>query len=292
MVLHQGDFDYENNPDAWDQQINKVLGPSFPYFASIGNHDLEQWPGYQQKLLERLDRVEGATCSGDLGVNSGCSYKGLFIVFSGVGTLGAGHLDFIRDQLASDDSIWRICSWHKNQRLMQTGLKGDAVGWGPYEECRRGGAIIATGHQHSYSRTHLMDNFETQSIASNSNTLKVEKGKSFAFVSGLGGRSIRDQVESLAANPWWAATHNFTDGAKFGALFCTFNDEGVGTRAHCYFKDLDGVVPDDFFIELKVNSPIPVPGVSVIGLGTLVVLLTALIIWDLERRRQRISAGS
>ena len=49
------------------------------------------------------------------------------------------------------------------------------VGWGPYEECREGGAIVATGHEHSYSRTHLMDNFETQIIASTSNTLQIEK---------------------------------------------------------------------------------------------------------------------
>ena len=25
MVLHQGDFEYTNNPNAWDQQINVVL---------------------------------------------------------------------------------------------------------------------------------------------------------------------------------------------------------------------------------------------------------------------------
>ena len=153
MVLHQGDFDYLDDPDAWDQQINDTLGPDFPYFASIGNHDVAAWPGYQQKLQERLDRVDGASCEGDLGVNSACTYQGLFFILSGAGTLGSDHGSFIKDTLASDDSIWRICSWHKNQRLMQVGGKLDEVGWKPYEECRKGRAIIATGHEHSYERT-------------------------------------------------------------------------------------------------------------------------------------------
>ena len=255
MVLHQGDLHYTNDTDAWDEQINAILGPDFPYFASVGNHDCSgslgcdgpgRWPGYQAKLQERLARIDGAKCTGDLGVKSACSYKGLFFILSGAGTMDTGHENYIRDQLANDDSIWRICSWHKNQTLMQTGFKGDEVGWGPYEECRKGGAMIATGHEHSYARTHLMDNFETQSIVSESNTLKLEKGKSFVLVSGLGGRSIRGRYRRFAENPWWAALYNYTDGANFGALFCTFNELGVENRAHCYFKDIDGVIADEF----------------------------------------------
>src|SRR5688572_10538513 len=34
MVLHQGDFDYEDDPERWDQMINDLLGSNFPYFAS------------------------------------------------------------------------------------------------------------------------------------------------------------------------------------------------------------------------------------------------------------------
>lgn len=40
MVIHSGDFDYKNNPDKWDQQINDVLGPNFPYLGLIGNHEV------------------------------------------------------------------------------------------------------------------------------------------------------------------------------------------------------------------------------------------------------------
>ena len=37
-VFHQEDFDYSDNPQAWEDQINQILGPNFPYFASVGNH--------------------------------------------------------------------------------------------------------------------------------------------------------------------------------------------------------------------------------------------------------------
>src|SRR3990172_65044 len=38
-VMHLGDFDYHDDPAAWDAQIDTILGPDFPYFASAGNHD-------------------------------------------------------------------------------------------------------------------------------------------------------------------------------------------------------------------------------------------------------------
>ena len=54
MVLHQGDFDYKDDPGKWDRQFSDVLGSDFPYFASIGHHDVNAWSGYQKKLSERL----------------------------------------------------------------------------------------------------------------------------------------------------------------------------------------------------------------------------------------------
>ncbi len=260
MVLHSGDFDYYDDPDRWDQQINETLGDDFPYFASIGNHDVPAWEGYQRKLQERLARNSGARCTGDLGVNSFCTFKGLFFVLSGVGTIDSGRVSFIREALGSEEakeSLWRICSWHKNQRLMQVGGKKDSVGWEPYEECRKGGAIIATGHEHSYSRTHLMDSFRTQSIASKSAVLNVDNGRSFAFVSGLAGRSIRGQDDQLAAKPWWAAVHTSAQGANHGALFCVLNHEGVENRGYCYFKDLNEVIPDAFGVIVGPAADIP-----------------------------------
>ena len=290
MVLHQGDLGYGAGPDAWEQQLDDILGPDFPYFASIGNHELDvagQWSSYQQKLQARVDRIAGATCTGDLGVNSACTFQGLFFVLSGVGTLGTGHVDFITDALASDSSVWRFCSWHKNQRLMQIASKTNEVGWAAYEACRLGGAIIATGHDHSYARTHLMASLETQTIASTSNTLQVEDGKTFAFVSGLGGISHSIQDSARAASPWWAAVYGSPQGANYGALFCAFNESGVINQAHCYFKDIDGVIADEFDIVaagVPVPIPTPVPGVSQWGLVVIALALAGLMHFALRQR--------
>lgn len=250
MVLHQGDFDYQDDPEKWDEQINDILGDDFPYFASIGNHEVEKWEDYQEKLQTRLDRINGESCIGDLGVKSACTYQGLFFVLSGVGTIGSDHVKFLSDQFECNKHVWRICSWHKNQRLMQVGNKKDEVGWEPYEECRKGGALIATAHNHGYSRTFSIENFENQSIVSTSDTLSIEKGKTFAFVSGLAGASIHPQIDQLAANDWWAAVY---DG-NFGALFCTFNEKDIENKAHCYFKDIDANTIDEFSIVNKLGG--------------------------------------
>jgi len=131
---------------------------------------------------------------------------------------------------------------------MQLGDKDNSVGWQAYEACRKGGAIVATAHEHSYSRTHLMDDFKTQSVVSRSNILVIEKGKSFAFVSGLGGKSVRDQERD---GYWWAARYTEDQGANYGALFCTFTAD----RATCHFRDISGRVPDRFEIINAVTRP-------------------------------------
>jgi hypothetical protein len=88
-----------------------------------------------------------------------------------------------------------------------------------------------------------MDDFKTQSVASTSNTLVIDEGQSFVFVSGLGGQSIRDQERD---GPWWARVYTKDQDANFGALFCEFFADGEPERARCYFKDIDGNVPDRF----------------------------------------------
>jgi hypothetical protein len=251
LVLHLGDLDYQDDPIAWDAMITAVLGAEFPVFVAVGNHDDQRWygpEGYQERLEERLSRTPDATCTGDLGVQSACTFRGLFFILSGTGTIPqvpnhSAHVDYLRGQLAGNAAIWSICAWHKNQTAMQVGRKEDEVGWQPYEVCREGGAIVATAHEHSYSRTHLMDDFAAQSVASTLNTLVIDEGQSFVFVSGLGGHSIRDQERD---GPWWASIYTKDQGANFGALFCEFFADGAPDRASCYFKDIDGNVPDRF----------------------------------------------
>ncbi|MCH7559933.1 MAG: S8 family serine peptidase [Thaumarchaeota archaeon] len=265
MVLHQGDFDYADNPTAWDNQINAFL-PGVPYFASVGNHDVSQWSDYQQKLQNRLASISGAVCTGDLGVKSSCHYQGLFFILSGVGTMGSGHTSYIQNELASDDSIWSICSWHKNQRAMQVGGKSDQVGWTAYEACKDGGAIIATAHEHSYERTKTLTSIQNQivdSAWSNPSEVRVAPGSTFAFVSGLGGQNIRDQERCFptsypyGCNGEWANIYTSDQGAQPGALFCEFNVNGQADKATCYFKNISGQTIDTFNITSFMGSGNP-----------------------------------
>jgi hypothetical protein len=260
LVLHQGDLDYRNEPIRWDHLITDALGADFPYFVSVGNRDTQAWygpNGYQELLQARLNRVAEAKCSGDLGVQSACTFRGLFFVLSGIGTISSkaddkDHVAYIREQLAQTDAKWRICSWHINQESVQVVRKVEAFGWEPYEACREAGAIIATGHKHVYSRSYLMDNFETQSVASTSETLTIEEGRTFAFVSGLGGHSISDMDQN---GSWFAKVYSSKQGADFGALFCTFFINGDPNRASCYFRDINGNVPDRFELISNVTNP-------------------------------------
>ena len=264
MLLVQGDLGYGNEADpqtafAWEDQINDVLGPDYPLFASIGNHDRDNWPTYQQLLIDRLNRVPGATCKDDYGENSACKYQGLFFILSASGDRNSELINaaYIRDQLAQDDSIWSICSWHQNQRAMQVGGKGSSVGWAPYEECRKGGAIIATAHEHSYERTKTLSNTQSQTIDPlwpNPDQLRVGNGSTFVFVSGLGGKSIRDQERCLPTTPpygcngEWASIYTSDQGAVEGALFIDFNVDGDPKKARGYFKNTKGEVIDSFTV--------------------------------------------
>ena len=254
MVLHDGDFDYADNPDAWAKQTDDILGKNFPYLAVIGNHDIKEWNKYQPKIAERLSNVPGMVCKGDIGVEGGCLFHGVNFAFSSPGitlpNTNYDHAKILAIRLAQSPTPWNVCAWHKDQRAMQLGDKEDEVGWAVYDTCRRGGAIIATGHEHSYERTYLMDNFETPSVVSTSSTLTLEKGKSFAFVSGLGGESIRPQKRD---GSWWAAAYTATQRAKPGALFCTFGVTGTdgktdSKKADCYFKDIGGKIVDTFSV--------------------------------------------
>ena len=257
MVIHAGDADYSSDPDNWENNITSVLGADFPYFWAIGNHDTSARSGYQQVQAERIARVDGATCTGDVGVNSACTYQGLFFILSGVGTSGSGHESYIRDQLSNNNSDWSICAWHKNHREMQVGGKSTEVGWGPYETCREEGAIIATSHEHSYSRTKTLVSTEQQTVDPDwpdPNDVRVVPGATFVFVSGLGGSSIRDQERCLpttypyGCNGEWASIYTSDQNAKFGVLFIEFHVDGDPGKARGYFKNVDGQIIDEFTI--------------------------------------------
>ena len=268
MVIHLGDFGYGNESDPqtaidWDAQITSILGADFPYFGAVGNHDFATWTTYQQLLEDRLALVSGASCIGNYGVESTCTYQGLFFILSGVGTHPStpkddpAHLSYLATELSADDSIWSICAWHKNQNAMQLGTLSDEVGWGAYETCKEGGAIIATGHEHSYSRTRTLIDMENQTVSPSwpsATEVGVAPGMTFAVVSGLAGLDIRNQDRCLPITPpygcngEWASIYTSDQGARYGALFIEFHIDGDPRKATAYFKDVNENVADTFAI--------------------------------------------
>ncbi|MHC4416810.1 MAG: metallophosphoesterase family protein, partial [Planctomycetota bacterium] len=296
-VVHSGDFDYDDDPGAWDQQITDVLGPCYPYFASVGNHDDSVFygpGGYQEMLAARLSCL-GLTWDGDLGARSSHTYQGVLFVLTAPGVFGDGDADYapyIRDQLAASDAIWRISSWHKLMEAMQVGGKSDDSGWDVYEESRRGGAVIATGHEHSYARTHPLRDCQNQVVDSVGSSFTIarddpdtpaDEGVTFVHHNGLGGRSIRDQERCLPTNPpygcngEWAAIYAEQQGANYGALFGVFNVGGNPRLAHFYFKDIDGNVVDEFHVEVTWGPccPTDLDGDCGVGIGDVLDLLDA-----------------
>ena len=215
------------------------------------------WDGYQANLQARLERFNGtAYCDGELGVSFTCNYKGVLVAMTGVGTRAtpAEGAAYLASTLSAYPNIWQTCLWHKNQHLYQTGNKIDEVGWEVYETCREHGAIVLTGHEHSYSRTHLMSDFEGTVVASTDNTLVLEPGKTFAAVAGLGGKDIRNWDGGAEENPWWAVCAASDNGVNYGALLCTFNVNGDPRLATCSFTDVSGRVWDTFNIRSNLSG--------------------------------------
>ncbi len=250
LVVHLGDLDYKNKPLKWQKQFEQILG-SLPVLACAGNHDEAKWyglQGYQAMFMQRARRT-GLTWNGEFGVKCAATYKGIFFVLTAPGSLGLNHDTYIERQLKADQHLWRICAWHKNQRVMNVGYKDDETGWGVYQAALDGGAIIATAHDHTYSRSYLLSSVNPPVVVSTANVMTLEKGHSFVFVSGLGGKSIYKSQKPAAH---WASMFTRRNGKKFGALFGIFNVHGNPRKAYFYFKTTDGVVRDRFWVTSKL----------------------------------------
>ncbi len=254
LVVHLGDFEYLDRPDLWREQIKKVLGDSVPYLPVLGNHEEKQWEGYRAEVDDLMGKIEGLECEGDIGIDTSCYFKNIHFMISTPGLLGEkigdarnlSHSKFITDHFASSTDEWRVCAWHKNQHLMQMGAKADEVGWGVYEACREAGAMIATGHEHSYSRTYLLSDMSEQTVAATTSPFTLKEGVSLAFVSGLGGKSVRPQEQKKG--DWWGSVYTSLQEAKPGALFCTFGTLLDPKKGKCEFKNIAGETIDSFEI--------------------------------------------
>jgi len=251
LLLIQGDLGYDpNSADAWNENITNALGGDFPVLSVVGNHEDHEWDKYHPMIKQHVDRAAELSCSDNPGVKAFCQFRNIEIVQASPGINEIDGVDgnddfeqYIADKFSAPGNNWRICSWHKNMNALQVGSKSDSTGWGVYRSCLNAGAIVAVAHDHTYARTHLLSNFENQSVVHRNSEMTISPGQSFMFVSGLGGRSVRAQERG---GDWWSSIYTSSQGATHGALFCDFEQ----TSAQCYFKAIDGSVPDQFSLQL------------------------------------------
>lgn len=268
FAVDSGDLDYTNNPTDWDTHLTSVLGASYPYFVAEGNHDMAQWPGYAQKLTTRHASVVGETCTGAIGQMQACTYKDVLILLLAPGMTDApakaDQAAFITQQLAASNAKWKICSWHYN--VSPTDNAPGNAGPEVYEACRKGGAIIANAHYHFYMRTKTFTDIPNRVVDPNCNLPNfacVALGKTFVFISGLGGKSLQAQSGCLPTTyPYgcdgqWAKIYTADQSSNYGALFIIFNYLGNPNRAYGYFKTVDGAKADVFDIALNDSPAIP-----------------------------------
>ena len=246
-IVHLGDFDYKNDPNAFISLLNRTV-KGIPYISAIGNHDIEKFQGeggYQHQLVSWMNQTN-TNCTGSYGVNMMCNIKGVDIVLSGVGTFEDDHEAFIDSALTRSTAPWKICGWHKLQNAFQTGSHIDEVGYGVYETCKGHGAIIMTAHCHSYARSKVMTSFEDQEIGNNAtDVMHIGVGQTFTSVVGLGGKSIDPYSNNNQNKPYWAKTIAKQDTmVNYGALLCEF----ALNAAHCQFKDINENTLDDYTI--------------------------------------------
>lgn len=260
LLMIQGDLGYDvTAASQWETNLNDRFGPDFPVLVVAGNHENFEWPLYQSLTKRRIERSGKVSCNGDFGVKAVCQFENIDIVQVSPGIYEVDgvegdddYADFIRSSFSGTSDRWRICSWHKNQNALQTGSKGDSTGWDVYSACLDAGAMVAVAHEHAYSRSYLLSDFENQTVVHRNDDMTLQSGQSFVFVSGLGGREVRSQERG---GDWWASIYTASQGATHGALFCEFDSD----VAECYFKAVDGSVPDRFTVRRGIQTPANLP---------------------------------
>jgi predicted phosphodiesterase len=269
LLAIAGDFSYQRTAAAarvYFSTIDRLLGARFPVLGADGNND--RWARYQPFFQQRLAHM-GLSPALIAGKEYGLRFGGVQWAILG----GRGNAPFVRTQFAGADDAWRVCMWHKNMHDMQTGGKRDEMDWATYRACQEAGAIIATGHEHAYARTVTLTDLGHRAAGHGAtgaaDRLEVGPGRTFVFVSGLGGHSLRDyHCAQHDDDMWWATvyTSNYylragttvakscarcasvVPGYTFGALFITFNAGGDPHVAEAYFKTITGETIETFSI--------------------------------------------
>lgn len=296
LIVHAGDLDYASSPTSFFRFLTEhVWRRGISYIASKGNHDVDGWDGvsdlwsgprgYQSLLRRQLPTLRGSTYSGSYGEDFIMETPDVLIVLSSVGAERPGesanrdHYDFLERALSSSKRKWKICVWHMTQERLQVSYKGDAVGFGAYEICRKYGAFIVTGHAHVYSRSFTMNCFgskvydftredlqvydrETRRVLLRPSRASSNDGLTAVAVVGIGGYKNEAQLTDSGI---WAKVYSTSclassptcvrapDASKFGALICDFDD--ASDRASCALRVVPYQGADDAAFRYRARAP-------------------------------------
>lgn len=254
MVMIQGDLGYSGAVAAnWFPVIDNAINASWPgstatvtipYFVARGNHDTD-WASYGPGLRDRMAKWGVTSENNDpTAGNYAVVHRGLkMVMVQDTETSSPSRAEYVSQRLTGDAHLWKICSWHKDQRATNVGPKSDEMGWQIYENCRTNAAIVAQGHSHTYSRSKTITNDTNQTVdgtCSDPFNLCVSPGRHIFLDSSLGGVETRTLDATWSTKPYWGSVY----GASFGALFVTFNVDGDPNKARGYFKNVGGTIID------------------------------------------------
>ena len=282
LLIINGDLTYYAEIAGLEKAIISSLGDDFPVLNTVGNHDTGIYTEYQAVFQRQYNRyrnthsgVGDLLCEGEIGVSQVCSFRGLGIVLSGIGStcstderLNAKLVEQL--QLFENQNVtWKSVFIHKNQHILQTGSKKDEVGWAAYEAALASGAAMYNGHEHAYARTKQISAFDiaNQVITTTENTgpefssanltngthanldvLVVKSGATHVVLNGIGGKNVRSATDDAQNDPWWSSLYNSNVGAVFATHFCEYRAFGRDDLAYCYLENIRSEIVDQYVV--------------------------------------------
>lgn len=234
-----GDLDYADSPSQWESFVNAQVGPNYPYFYVLGNHETDNASAYRANAEARFNRL-GIPWVGTLTTHCRFDWRGIRFILTTPGIGDSSAAPYIRDQAAATTVPWVLSLFHQQMAKMQVNTKGDTTGWAVYEEARLQGVVTWNGHAHGYGRTHLLSKMDTQTVSDNTSPYTITRGASIVVQDGLGGDDIT-AAGPWAGQPYWGKVYTPSNGATFGAVLCTFGAAGDPRRADCVFRNIKGV---------------------------------------------------
>ena len=280
LLIINGDLTYYAKIDGLEKAIKDSLGEDFPVLNTVGNHDTGIYTEYQAVFQRQYNRYRNThsapgdlLCEGEIGVSQLCSFRGIGIVLSGIGStcstdaiLNAKLVEQLQ-ALQTQNVTWKNIYIHKNQKILQTGGKRDEVGWAAYEAALASGAIMHNGHEHAFARTKQISAFDipNQQIATVENTefsssnltngtydnlevLVVKAGATHVVLNGIGGRSVRSGKQEREGDPWWSAVYNSNVDAVYATHFCEYRSSGRDDLAYCYLENIRNEIIDQYLV--------------------------------------------